>query len=332
MAGKIKKIFVIVIISCLGILGMYCLSGYILLSMPNSVNSISQYKTRVLKGWIGSCCHEEHQLREELAEQAPILPGNPNRIYEISFNSATSGKGLLIFIDKISITDIKAIDIESGENSYVYEWKNDVMKAILVYGSEHVQFDIFFEFTASYNKPVIYLYPEEETEVNVELDFHGDLTCTYPAYNDGWKVIASPDGTLTNLSDGRNYDYLFWEGNASAEYPMDNAVCVKGEDTCEFLEEYLTAAGLNDSEIDDFITYWLPEMQDNPYNLIAFQGELYEQVAELHVTPEPDSVLRIFMTFEALDEPVECGEFSMPEPFERSGFTVVEWGGTNLSE
>mgnify|MGYP003332673177 FL=1 len=183
-----------------------------------------------------------------------------------------------------------------------------------------------------YCKPVIYLYPEEETEVNVELDFHGDLTCTYPAYNDGWNVIASPDGTLTNLSDGRTYDYLFWEGNASAEYPMDNAVCVKGEDTCAFLEEYLTAAGLNDSEIDDFITYWLPEMQDNPYNLIAFQGEVYEQVAELHVTPEPDSVLRIFMTFEALDEPVECGEFSMPEPFERNGFTVVEWGGTNLSK
>ena len=98
------------------------------------------------------------------------------------------------------------------------------------------------------------------------------------------------------------------------------------------MEEYLTAAGLNDSEIDDFITFWLPEMQDNPYNLIAFQGELYEQVAELHVTPEPDSVLRIFMTFEALDEPVECGEFSMPESFERSGFAVVEWGGSELEK
>ena len=47
-------------------------------------------------------------------------------------------------------------------------------------------------------KPVIYLYPEKETEVTVKLNYAGELTCTYPAYNDGWKVSASPDGTLTD--------------------------------------------------------------------------------------------------------------------------------------
>ena len=30
-------------------------------------------------------------------------------------------------------------------------------------------------------KPVIYLYPEEETEVTVKLDYNGTLTSTYPA-------------------------------------------------------------------------------------------------------------------------------------------------------
>ena len=34
-------------------------------------------------------------------------------------------------------------------------------------------------------KPVIYLYPEEETEVSVKLSLDGRLTCTYPAYNTG---------------------------------------------------------------------------------------------------------------------------------------------------
>lgn len=29
-------------------------------------------------------------------------------------------------------------------------------------------------------KPVIYLYPEEETAVTVKLDYAGALTCTYP--------------------------------------------------------------------------------------------------------------------------------------------------------
>ena len=45
-------------------------------------------------------------------------------------------------------------------------------------------------------KPVIYLYPEQETEVSVELDLNGKLTCTYPEYKDGWKVTAAPDGML----------------------------------------------------------------------------------------------------------------------------------------
>ena len=47
-------------------------------------------------------------------------------------------------------------------------------------------------------KPVIYLYPEEETAVTVKLDYAGALTCTYPAYGDGWTVTARPDGTLTD--------------------------------------------------------------------------------------------------------------------------------------
>ena len=35
-------------------------------------------------------------------------------------------------------------------------------------------------------KPVIYLYPEEETEVSVTLDYDGTLTATWPTYEDGW--------------------------------------------------------------------------------------------------------------------------------------------------
>ena len=179
-------------------------------------------------------------------------------------------------------------------------------------------------------KPVIYLYPEEEMEVRVELQLSGELGCTYPSYGNGWTVLAHPDGRLTNLSDGRNYDYLFWEGKLDMK-PCDfsNAACVKGEETAAFLEEYLTAAGLNDSEIDDFISYWLPQMEGNAYNLIAFPTDIYAEKARLNVYPQPDSELRIFMVFQALDEPKDA-EITMPEPFERKGFTVVEWGGCEI--
>lgn len=45
-------------------------------------------------------------------------------------------------------------------------------------------------------KPVIYLYPEETTDVTVALDCAGRLTCTYPAYGEGWSVTANPEARL----------------------------------------------------------------------------------------------------------------------------------------
>lgn len=84
-------------------------------------------------------------------------------------------------------------------------------------------------------KPVIYLYPEEETDVSVTLAYDGTLTCTYPNYKTGWHVSAKPDGTLTD-EDGQTYNYLYWEGTDSAEYDLSRGFCVAGSDTAAFLE------------------------------------------------------------------------------------------------
>lgn len=186
------------------------------------------------------------------------------------------------------------------------------------------------------DKPVIYLYPEEELEVYVSLELEGELTCTYPQYNSafGWHVLAHKNGSMYNFEDGRNYDYLFWEGLMDMDLAgFEKAICVKGEDTAKFLEEYLTAAGLNDSEIDDFISYWLPHMQNNAYNLISFPTDIYAEEAKLNVYPAPDTEIRVFMAFTALDEAVEIPAdraLTMPSGVERNGFTVVEWGGTEI--
>ena len=72
-------------------------------------------------------------------------------------------------------------------------------------------------------KPVLYLYPEEETTVSVQLDYTGQLTTTYPAYGDGWTVTAHPDGTLTDPATGRAYYCLFWEGISPVEYDFSEA-------------------------------------------------------------------------------------------------------------
>lgn len=179
------------------------------------------------------------------------------------------------------------------------------------------------------DKPVIYLYPETATQVTVELVFDGELTVTYPEYDGGWTVIAQPDGTLTDVATGKEYSYLFWEGKTDTEYDLTEGYVVAGSDTAEFLQETLAAMGLTPKEYNEFIVYWLPKMQDNPYNLITFQKEAYTDSAVLNISPEPDSVLRVFMAWKALDEPIEIPAPEI-EPFERNGFTVVEWGGTQL--
>ena len=177
-------------------------------------------------------------------------------------------------------------------------------------------------------KPVIYLYPETETRVTVKLDLSGELTCAYPAYDGGWTVTAAPDGTLTD-EHGRTYNYLYWEGEGTEAYDFSKGFCVSGSDTAAFLEDALDRLGLTRREANEFLVYWLPRMQDNPYNLIAFQQEAYTESAKLTVSPRPDSVLRVFMAWKPLARPVDVPAQILPG-FERRGFTLVEWGGAEV--
>ena len=175
-------------------------------------------------------------------------------------------------------------------------------------------------------KPVIYLYPEAETDVTVMLDYDGRLTCTYPAYGAGWTVTAQPDGTLTD-ENGMTYNYLYWEGVGNTAWDFSRGFCVRGADTAAFLEDALSKLGLTRREANEFIVYWLPRMEGNAWNLISFQGESYTDTARLTVSPAPDTMIRVFMAWEGLDAPLEIEPQELTTP-ERSGFTVVEWGGS----
>lgn len=178
-----------------------------------------------------------------------------------------------------------------------------------------------------FRKPAIYLYPEQATEITVKLDYKGVLEYTYPAYNDGWTVTAQPNGTLTYHADGREYSYLFWEGKSNIDFDFSKGFVVKGSDTVPFLQKTLAQLGLTPREYNEFIVYWMPHMQNNPYNLIAFQGSSYTDSAPLRIQPQPDSVLRVFMAFKPLQNAIEVPPQNL-KPFERKGFAVIEWGGT----
>ena len=181
-------------------------------------------------------------------------------------------------------------------------------------------------------KPVVYLYPEQETDVSVKLDVDGELTVAYPAYGDGWEVRAQPGGRLTNKADGREYSYLFWEGvPRDAHWDLSQGWCVPGRETAAFLQGKLAELGLTPPEYNEFIVYWLPQMQDNAYNVITFQWEEYARHAPLRIEPAPDAMLRVFMVFKPSATPVEVTPPAERPPFVRRGFTVIEWGGTKAA-
>ena len=185
-------------------------------------------------------------------------------------------------------------------------------------------------------KPVIYLYPEDTTEVSVKVSDPERFLVTYPIYGDGWKVTAESDGTLTDLETLRTYYSLYYESDVPEITTCSEAkegFLVAGEDAKEFLEEKLEILGLTDQEAEEMIIYWLPKLSEQEYNLIRFASrEEIDEAMGLNISPEPDSVIRVWMVWEgvsaeeatALESELTEQELTTPE---RDGFTVVEWGG-----
>ncbi|MDD2871295.1 MAG: hypothetical protein PHS49_04860 [Candidatus Gracilibacteria bacterium] len=184
------------------------------------------------------------------------------------------------------------------------------------------------------HKPIIYLYPEYTIDVKVKLDYDGKIIADLPKYDKeikGWDVIAYPDSKIIDKSDNKEYSYLFWEGIPSTEisWNFDKGFVVKGSESREFLQDILPKIGLTPKEFNEFIVYWYPIMQKNEYNLVNFSGKQYTDTAPLETIPKYDSLLRVFMVFKAIDKPINISPQTF-DKFERKGFTVVEWGGTQV--
>ena len=88
--------------------------------------------------------------------------------------------------------------------------------------------------------------------------------------------------------------------------------------------------GLTDKEANEFIIFWLPKMENNAYNIISFQEKLYTQNAKMTVSPTPETLIRVFMAWKGSDTFVEIEQQELSAP-ERNGYTVIEWGGSELN-
>jgi hypothetical protein len=182
-------------------------------------------------------------------------------------------------------------------------------------------------------KPVIYLYPAEETPVQIKLDVKGKLGFTWPIYGDEWTVLAYPNGKIQD--EGTMYNYLFWDGKMQANklnYNQAKGSVVQKSKLVDFLSTALNKLGFTSSEEQDFLTYWVPKMMENEFNYVHFLiNDDYEQIAGVNVNPKPDNMLRVYMIWHGTkdEKSVNCTSQEF-KSIKRDGFTYVEWGGSEM--
>ena len=263
---------------------------------------------------------------------------------EICESSAVTGKDGVAVVKDVSYgkRNVRVTVVEGDKKYIVYDKSltlrgrpgRSISKVLRSKAREHWQ-ELVILYVAK--KPIIYLYSKVPQEVNVRLEKPENLIYSYPAYdtNTGWNVFVRDDGSLIDQNTGRSLYSLYWEGwNTDREITKTGFV-VSGADTAAFLEEKLGILGLTDREAEEFIIYWLPQMQNNEYNYIRFDTEEeINEVMPLTITPDADAVIRVWMSFTSLDAPIQVEE-QILTPVDRNAykdlnFYAVEWGGSEF--
>jgi hypothetical protein len=184
--------------------------------------------------------------------------------------------------------------------------------------------DVFIPNHAVAFKPNIYLYPQTVTDLQVRIAFPygGKVLCSSPEYGDGWNITVAPSG----LIDGQ-YSFLFYESVQGDRCQYQRGWVIGREDLSGFFRENLEIAGFIDIEIYDFLSYWIPRLDEFPYYAIypQYNADLARMNA-LQFSVQPDSILRLFYAIRGL----ETGNIVLPAPeipaMEQTGFVVREWG------
>lgn len=173
-------------------------------------------------------------------------------------------------------------------------------------------------------KPNIYLYPAEDTDFTAEFILPRLLTVSDPLYGSGWSGTAHPDGTLD--IGGEKYDYLFYESLTDEKLcQTQEGFAVPADRREEVFREVLAGYGFNEKETEDFIDFWTNKLEAGcDYAMYPQLTEAVDASMPITVSPEPDSITRIWFAFEKNGTPASQAQ---PEPIERNGFTMVEWGG-----
>ena len=203
-------------------------------------------------------------------------------------------------------------------------------------GQDNLQLETFlveedkqpYTWLGAWCKPAIYLYPEEQTKVNVQVKPEQPFTITIPRYpQGGWDVTANPDGNIEYQN--ASYPYLYWESSIPDNLitePKEGYVVTRAE-LDNLLENILPKLGLNDKETFAFTVYWQETLPASPYYFVGVIPQAkVDAWAPLAINPKPETIGRVTLYFKTLDEKITVSEPKLTG-FERKGFTVTEWGG-----
>jgi hypothetical protein len=150
----------------------------------------------------------------------------------------------------------------------------------------------------------------------------GEIITSIPAYGQGWNVTVDTNGIIDNA-----YTYLFYESQQPNVWQNDEGWIVKAGELETFFRQNMARYGFKGKEIEDFIAYWLPRLNDAAYYSVYPQTEaIIEDVIQLSFSELPDNIRRLFYVIE--------GHAQLPAPlaepdidtFQREGFYVAEWG------
>jgi hypothetical protein len=172
-------------------------------------------------------------------------------------------------------------------------------------------------------KPNLYIYPEDEINLTVTLNFPngGGIIESIPEYGTGWNVNVQPSGLIDN-----QYEYLFYEAQIPQLLQRGFGWKVSGIKLESFFTNNLTLLRFSQKEIKDFADYWIPLLDLNKEYVIYPQfNEQLKDIIQINTSLVPHNLIRVWYVIDEFKANVEFEVPVIPN-FQRQGFVILEWG------
>ena len=173
-------------------------------------------------------------------------------------------------------------------------------------------------------KPNIYIYPDEQIQLSVKLNFPmgGEIVTSIPDYGTGWNVMIDTTGLINNT-----YSYLFYESTQPDVWQRNDGWVIETDKLESFFRQNMIDYGFKGREIDDFIEYWIPRLTTYPlYSIYPQKKSIIDNVVRLDFSKQPENILRLFYVIKGCNQLQDKVSNPAIDSFKREGYFVTEWG------